>query len=62
MGGILPQVGDYLSCFAFLFYTTVLALCFLHDSKFCESGKEKSKRDLKYELPIKSFILSITFT
>lgn len=43
VGGILPQVGDCFSCFAFLFYTTVLPLCFLHDSKICGSGKIKSK-------------------
>lgn len=46
MGGVLPQVGDCFSCFAFLFYTTVLPLCFLHVSKICGSGKKKSKRDL----------------
>ena len=46
VGGVLPQVGDCFSCFAFLFYTTVLPLCFLHVSKICGSGKRKSKRDL----------------
>ena len=43
MGGILSQLSDCFSCFAFLFYTTVLPLCFLHDGKICGSGKKKSK-------------------